>query len=352
MIYIALFILLQNEATLYYHEGLKHLQEGNYTHAIKSFKKAIKYERDNANLWYLLGASYLSIGEPESARKSLERSKELNPSNWVVLYNLGLSYKLLGDLEKAIYYIKSSLKLNPSRFEILHELANLYLKANRDSAKKYLHMILQQGKDKEAYNALGTIYASSDEFDSAVYYYKLAVEMDTTDPVSLLNFGFALSQKGEYAKSIPVFKKVITLDSLNQLAWFNLGVAYFHTQKFSEAEKAFLKSTKLNPEDWRAWNNLALTYFELGKTKDADYANKVAWHLRRKEAINTHRALADSFYKLGKYIDALNEYKKAYELDTTDAELAQKIESLKVKIKDWETAIRIRKVEELSLIHI
>lgn len=140
----------------------------------------------------------------------------------------------------------------------------------------------------------------------------------------------------EYAKAETCFRKVLShqpnyADVLNLL-----GVIQHIEGRFDSAIEYFQKALKINPHYTEAILNLAVLYNDLGKYKEAKklYAQLHSSQTTKHKAIepvlkgklsNLHADIGDIYRNLGLYDHAIDEYKKALELNSKYVDIKTKL---------------------------
>jgi tetratricopeptide (TPR) repeat protein len=115
-----------------------------------------------------------------------------------------------------------------------------------------------------------------------------------------------------------------------------LGVIYHQGGAFGKATRAFEKSLELNPRYTEASLNLAVTYNNLGRYDDASETFEKAARFAqgsqgaldpfiKGKLANQHADLADIYFDLSLYDEAIEEYRKAVALGRKFADLNTKL---------------------------
>jgi len=154
-------------------EALTHLAKGDLKKALKSFKKSLKFNPDNADTWAhvglinvnlqkfdegekaareairldennpvawgVLGAALGDAGKTDEAEEALMKAVELDPNNVTNLLPLGFIHLQKGKLDMAQILFEKSAKLRPKVAVVWQMLAQVYT---------------LQGKEKESADAL------------------------------------------------------------------------------------------------------------------------------------------------------------------------------------------------------
>ena len=92
--------------------GLDYIDSGKYEKAIKSFKKAIKIDPDDAETYNALGLAYGKTGMTEKAIQSFKKAIEIDPDTWAH-FNLGVAYFNSGRFQEAVEPYKQAVRIDP-----------------------------------------------------------------------------------------------------------------------------------------------------------------------------------------------------------------------------------------------
>ncbi|MDD4955678.1 MAG: tetratricopeptide repeat protein [Candidatus Omnitrophica bacterium] len=109
-------------------EGLKYINSGDYSSAIKQFEKAIEMIPTESVAYINLGISYKKTGKPQEAIKSLEKALSLDPEDYQICYNLGNVYfELLKNYQEAEQWYLKAIQKNPSASAPYGNLGVVYI---------------------------------------------------------------------------------------------------------------------------------------------------------------------------------------------------------------------------------
>ncbi len=129
--------LLKNKKCAFAYKGLGDLLllKRNYQEALKEYKSAYKYNKNNIETLIALSVTSKELNDEKSALKYLDKAKHINNVNFKVLY---LSSKLKNDAGKQ--FLKSSIRYNPFYPEGWLDMAQDALKLKDiESVEKYVN---------------------------------------------------------------------------------------------------------------------------------------------------------------------------------------------------------------------
>ncbi len=98
-------------------------------------------------------------------------------------------------------------------------------------------------------------HMQEEEYDQAVHYYKLALELQPNDGYLYASLGDAHYELGDVDEAIAQYIQATEIYSDVSL-FIGLGDLYRETERFDEAEEVYLKASELAPHD--IWTQLAL----------------------------------------------------------------------------------------------
>lgn len=198
----------KEEAAIHYRIGAVHLNDKNYTEALKELTQAVEKYPDDANYHNALGLAYFYRKMNREAIASMQKAVELNP-----------------------------------RFSEAHiALSAVYLEEGRwDPAIN------------EAREALSNIFYSTPEY-------------------AYFNIGRAYFNKGDYAGAIESYKKALGANPDYAVAYYNLGMAFDKTNNVKDAVSAYETAVRIFPDYIDAYFALGLDYIKLKNKAGAEQA--------------------------------------------------------------------------------
>jgi len=277
------------------------LAEENYRNKVypiarDEFEKAIELDstlgKTVPDLYYKIGESYLNLQNVLKAIEYYKKGLDLFPDDIVAWKKLARICEAANRPADAVYCIENVVRIAPDDGEWWFKLAGNYLKiSNKEkSTEAYEKAISYACNVSESFGQLAMLYADLDEyekawdahnryeaefgspdstlywyekgkvgiklgsknmayFDSALYAFGKAIELDSTFSSSYEYAGLAHYFKKQYSKAIPYFEKKIDLDSTSVNSLRNLAFCLLKVDRYADAASTFEKALAVKPED-------------------------------------------------------------------------------------------------------
>lgn len=318
---------------------------------------------EEAYAWYLRGIALLELSDPRQAEPCLLKSMEIQSTDAADCYQMSRARLLQGDLEGAGNWCRRALELDPEKPGLhwllikIHslrgdvdaaiavgkealpkikdasdevgtrlKLANLFLsKAAFDEAEKQLQKAMkQEPNNSELWSLLGHCLCRQHKTKESLKAFQRAVEIDPNSPNDLYNIGDAYLGLGQPDKAINPLLQAIRLKDDYRLAHYDLSLAYFSLKKYREAEMSARAALYDDPEmefqgsnlGMGATENLGLALLNQGKLEEAE-----ACFLRNiKPFAQTSFNLGLTLFRMHRYAEAFDHFRRAVELEPEDAE--------------------------------
>ena len=294
------------DADQYLERSLSLYSTNKVEEAMDLIDKAIECDPNLAVAYNRKGDCLIKLGRIEEALACYEKSHELNPNIQNNYFDLGRTHLILGHYEKALENFKIANDMRPQ-------------------------------SDIHAF--IGKIYFDQDKFDEAKSSFenvlgvdKKAMSLDLSENLTLK--GKKEEQKKEEKENDSFFRKAI-----NKIKSANSSLANFYISLFtgksneqtlcsnlSETEKTdLIKAAK--QVVIASGNTMALYYYaqilcKEGKTEEAKkYFDKIIEKYSmilsaKKDAAEAYYYIGKSYFFIGDYLKAVENLKKAVELDT------------------------------------
>ncbi len=260
--------------------------------------------------------------KPAEALELLNRVENIEPSNFELLYNKACVYGQLRNPKKAIQYFEKAL-LNcdlEEKEEILlsigfeYETTNEYL-----TAIDYFKQALEINPENEtALYEISFCFDILDKTDEAISFFNKFIDEHPYSSVSWYNLGMFYSKQEKNSEAIMAYDYAITIKEDFSSAYFGKANVLFNTEKYAQALKAYKEFMQYEKAD-------SLVYFYVGECYENmdDYANALPYYQR---AVKLDPNFADAWLGMAivygeteRYHSAIHFVKKAIELDNEQA---------------------------------
>lgn len=116
---------------------------------------------------------------------------------------------------------------------------------------------LAGGCDSAAVNAMmGTLHCQTGNLDVGIRHLRVALEIQSSDPVIAANLATALAQQGDYQAALEVLTdEIASTDRTMRLQRIRAYLAQ-HADDFQTAIPIYEAIVAAAPDDWETWNNL------------------------------------------------------------------------------------------------
>jgi len=145
---------------------------------------------------------------------------------------------LADDLDKK--YEKAGIFINENHYRAAILLYKEILKEN---------FCLDSHKESRIFNNIGYCYYKLNDFENALTFYNMALEIDNDYVVCLNNMTATLMKQKKYKQALPILSHAYQLDRSNIKVIFNLFVIYINL-KNKELAKYYLKRAFLINKDY------------------------------------------------------------------------------------------------------
>ncbi|HED05561.1 MAG TPA: tetratricopeptide repeat protein, partial [Ignavibacteria bacterium] len=274
------------------------IAQKNDSIAVKDFKIALKLAKWNVEPWVRLGGLYFDNHKYNAAIKLLKGAFKSFPEDFRVNLILGLSLAQKGNNKDARKYLKRAVEVNPKDITALSAYGYTLsrLKENEEAIKYLKKALVISPNNINLLSTLGLIYDSESKWALCDSVYQKALSIDPTNALVLNNYAYSLSERGiKLDSALNMAKKAIKAEPKNSSYLDTVGWIYYRLKEYQNAKEYVQKAVQIGGHD-----SVMLEH------------------------------LGDINYKLGQKEKALNLWKKAFKMDTTNKKLKLKIEKGKI----------------------
>jgi tetratricopeptide (TPR) repeat protein len=158
-------------------------------------------------------------------------------------------------------------------------------------------------KREVSYMPLGYKAIDEQKYDTALYYFKKAVEWEPTSEEAHRMYGFACMVSNNFDKAIKQFDEAIKIFPENYSAYSSKGLLYFNKKEYQKCIDACVKATTYKNNVTEAYYYSALAYLNMN-----NYDGAID---RLETALKFNGQSPEIFYYLGKSYEAVKNTTKA-----------------------------------------
>ncbi|MBM3424617.1 MAG: tetratricopeptide repeat protein [Bacteroidetes bacterium] len=196
--------------------------------AVEYFLRAFPYAEldDLEDLCLDISHAYVKLDDREKSLAILEKGLEHLPNCESLLYELGFTYDRVGNHEKAIATYLKYLDDNPYASMAWYNLGNSYSKLENYTKAiwAYDYCLLIIHDFSPAHFNLGNAYLSSGKHHRAIASFQKVLELEGDDPMALCYLGEAHEQLQEYEIALNYYRLSLEIQPNLYEAWLGLGI--------------------------------------------------------------------------------------------------------------------------------
>jgi tetratricopeptide (TPR) repeat protein len=115
-------------------------------------------------------------------------------------------------------------------------------------------LVKQNPEDAKAIIRLGNNLFDISRYDEAIYYYQLALNIDSRNPDVLIDAGVASVNLGKVDQAVAYMVKALEVHPHHKLGLYNLGIIYFNMNNRVESIKYLEELIRMHPGSREAEN--------------------------------------------------------------------------------------------------
>lgn len=228
-----------------YEEAETYYINGEYSKALKLFKKCYELDEDIDSLNYI-GCCYLNLNEFNSSINVFNDLINTCPDWDRPLFNLGRVYLKQERFAEALEYFNKALSINPNG-EAIYFYFGVY-------------------NDK-----IGNL-------EKAIENYKKSLSINNCQPEAHLNLGVCYSKLGMHELAIVEFDCAYNQDNELLDSLYNKGLVFLVMKNYHKALETFLSFDKLQPDDIENMVDIASCYFRINDLdKSLEWVEKILY---------------------------------------------------------------------------
>ncbi len=243
-------------------------------------------QEQNPAVWYFLGAYYAMEADAAGADTAFDRVEALMPTcekdveqyrymAWAGATNQGIDAMRENNYDKAREYFGLANRVYNKKPTALFYLGTLF--ATEDNADSALHYFKASARAAEGDTAeteihekstqnVARIYQVLEKWDSAQVYYRAYLELRPDDLEGQTSLANAYMASGDTASAVNIYDALLAkADGMDPLDVFRIGVSLFRADHADRAAAAFEAGLKRSPYYRNGLFNLTNAYFSLAQ---------------------------------------------------------------------------------------
>ncbi len=341
---------------------------------------AVDYEDRDA--WLLLGWCYLGEGRYSLARQAVLRA---DTSDFMAAYGLGVALLREQRMDSAMVAFQGAIAHAPhgSVMPIFGYAEALIKLEMPDEGIMALRSGLKKMPDyPRGHFLMGLAFDMAQRYDSAMFYYRKAHELDSTWATPLYNLALVYDKIGDTSAAIKSYRAVLKIDSLaldamENIAWlylkkgqpdssrrwferilahdslstdaiYGLALSYMEDGDFDVADSLLIKCISVSPEYLPAYLKRVQLALESGQVERAFDVAREAIDSLPDEAL-VYNALGAVYLASGDYRSSVRVLEQALQLNPSEIDIISNLGLAYQMLDDLENALKYyRKAAEIS----
>lgn len=245
---------LPSLTNIYYDRGIAKQLLGDYEGALEDFDMSIEVDASNkSEAYYQRGKiKYHKLDDADGALQDYNKAIELKPTDPDLYYSRAMlldEYGALQDLNKAIQLDPSDARIYFARALKKHAMEDI------EGCIRDLDTFIDIAPSdsdvsvSEACSLVGSMKMVLNDFEAALEYQNMAVELEPFQAKTFLERGITKELLTDYEGAILDFNKTIELDPSNGEAYHRRGLAKAELGRNDEGRSDMTRATELGYED-------------------------------------------------------------------------------------------------------
>lgn len=316
----------------------------------KIYTKKLAASPNSAELNTNLGAILQREKKYDAALTYYKAAETIDPSSVTTRLNLGTLYQQKKDYNSALSAYNSIIALYPNNLE-----ANLYraktlseLGEKEEALKAYRKVLSIDPTSQAAKTDMFEIMKDTKTPDEMIKSFSEDASVDKSTVAAMYEYAKELHKDKKYNDAISCYKEVLKYDADNPEVYANLALVYAEMQDFENAQK-YIDGAKARFPKNSTIQNAYSEIKELSFAKKYDEANKYFASNEYQKALNIYLtiyppqkdvliAIAACYKGMNNIDKSIEYYKRAFNEDKNDSEVAYYIGVLYAEKENWTSA--------------
>lgn len=250
----SLAVVGEEEIDTCYYKAAAQYAAGKKEDAIETYQALINYDKKNAQAYFLLGELYRKENDMDKAKENFNLAAQYAGTDYEMYIALYQECYAAGMQTEGQEYLKKGIEAGGKSAEDYAQRGRIYLLlGDYDNAETELTTAINK-KSTEASLYMAQLYEVKGEDEKAAGLYKEYIDENQDNPTALICLGGMELEKGNFDSAINYLKMALDLDagSQKQEAQRNLILAYEQSGDFASAKSEMEDYTKNYPNDEEA----------------------------------------------------------------------------------------------------
>ena len=285
---------------------------------------------DNVTLWtdvvqkspnkarphFNLGVALSEQNNDAEAIPHYQRTLEINPGMAHPHINLGRILEKQNRIEEAAAHYLTALQNEPDLPEAHSNMGAILMKQGRteEAIQFYQKALTIRPQFAQAHFGLANAHVQKGDFKQGIRHYYLALQFKPDYAEAHSNLGSIFLNAGENEKAINHYFAALQIDPVQVQAYNNLGIALMQEGRIEAAISQFQKALQLKPDFVMAQNNLRRA-LAIKKEIESEISHLQDIITNDPGNVELHFQLGNLYFRKGDRNRAMQQYKKALQLD-------------------------------------
>lgn len=314
------------------------------------YLKKLAQTPSDAELNSNIGAIKQAQGDFDAALSYYSKAEQLNPDNINTRLNVGTLFQQKKDYQKAIKSYDSVLTLYPDNVQ-----ANLYkaqalseMGDKTNSLNLYKKVLALDPANTAAKSEIINVMQAAMSPDEFIVYLSKNAGNDKNMQNILYDYAYKLHKDNKINDAIKAYKNFIALNQSNADAYVNLAICYASINSYENAQSVLDTAKKKFPTN----SNILKTLKEVSNDQLAQIMDNASKNYENKDynkALSLYLSVnpatedsllgaAASYQNLNDYNKAIEYYKKAFNINSKNAQIPYYIGYLYSEQQNWSEA--------------
>ena len=195
--------------------------QGEYDKSFTTLNEILRIDKKYRDAYSMKGMNYRALGNYKLAKSSFETSVQQDPTFFMGYLQLGWLYTETEDYSIALEYFTTAATLEPTSAEALYGIAYSLqaIEKYEEALAEYRHLIEVDNEYYLAFFNQGYIKQfHQNQLDSAIFFYKAAIELQPDFVKAHHNMGVSYLEQGKKGEAYYAFKKALSFNPKYELS--------------------------------------------------------------------------------------------------------------------------------------